>query len=135
MNRQTVFSDRFQVRRLALVLPVFLLSACSIFEDGDCVALDAYGIHMTVEDSISGGAITSIPSFTAVDGDYTESLPQPNGIGGITFVAAFERPGTYDVTVRAAGYQDWIRNDVLVGRQPGKCGYLTTAQLRARMVN
>lgn len=124
-----------RVTRLALLLPAFLFSACSVLDEGGCVDIGSYGIHVTVEDSLSEGPISSVPSLAVVDGDYTETHPQPNGAGAVTFLAAFERPGRYDVTVSAAGYQDWNRNNIVVGRQPGRCGYLTSTQLTARMAN
>ncbi len=133
MKQESIADKHPRARRLTLVLGAFLLSGCSIFEGADCLPIGTYGIHVVVEDSLSGGALSASPSLTVVDGSYTETQPQPNGAGGITFLAALERPGSYDVTVRATGYQDWTQSDVLVTRQPGRCDYLTSTRLTARM--
>jgi hypothetical protein len=45
--------------------------------------------------------------------------------------SAYERPGLYDVTVRRAGYIDWVRENVQVNE--AVCG-LHTVDLTARLV-
>ena len=64
-------------------------------------------------------------------GTYVDSAGGPDAPP--TLAAGPEREGTFDVTVRRAGYLDWEREDVAVARA-GECRKLQTAYLTADLV-
>jgi hypothetical protein len=86
------------------------------------------GIVVTTVDSVTGQPIQAMAEVVAKDGAYTDKAigmpPQ--------YYAAYERSGTYVVTVLLAGYQQWQMPNVVVRR--GQC-HVTTSQLTARLVH
>jgi hypothetical protein len=96
-----------------------------------CLDYGLPGIVVSVSDSNSG-AQASADTVTAVaaDGSYLDSLSElsVNAFTGIHL--AYERPGTYVVTVTATGYDAWQATSVRV-RQNG-C-HVNPVQLDARL--
>jgi hypothetical protein len=98
-----------------------LLAGCGpITGNYACTADYRYGLNVTVVDSVTSeppaSALLIAQSWAGRDsvGPYT---PQPLGLNGapvLLLYAAGERPGTYDLAVRAPGYRAWTRSDVKV---------------------
>ncbi len=105
---------------LALVGP--WLGACTP-GDTACAAYSVPGIVVEPYNARTGAPVGNDAVLTVHDGSYTESAPVVVG-------AAWDRPGTYSVSVRTHGYQEWTRNNIRV-RQRG-C-QVKTIVLRARL--
>jgi hypothetical protein len=85
-----------------------------------CTEIAIAAINVKVLDSVSGlGLSFSNLWARARDGTYMDSTLVPFTIAANaprTFGLAYEREGTYDVSVRAAGYREWTRSHVVVKR-------------------
>ena len=117
--------------RIVLALPL-VLGACDIFDSQLCTAHIAPGITVTIIDSVSGDPRAAEAVAVAHEGTFADTLG-PAGFQGNVMVSrqgAHERPGTYEVVVRAPGYADWVRRNVFV--RPGEC-HVKAAQLEARL--
>jgi hypothetical protein len=83
-----------------------------------CTALYAYGLTVTVQDSITGSPAAAGATVMARDGAYLDSAvivasaPQNSSVG-----LAGERAGTYAVTVSKAGYQAWTKTGIQVTKE------------------
>jgi hypothetical protein len=91
-----------------------------------CTLNAVAGIVVTTVDSTTGQPLQAVAQVIAQDGAYTDkavALPPE-------YYAAYERPGTYVVSVSLAGYQSWQMPNVVVRR--GQC-HVTSAQLTARL--
>lgn len=98
---------------------ILALSACDIVESGGpiCTAQFVSGLHVSVQDSVTGAPAASGARLTAVDGSYRDTVSAPAqrpDLNGQVLLAAGERPGSYDVTVSKTGYLDWQRSNVVV---------------------
>ncbi len=95
-----------------LLAPVLI--GCS--EDGSgpiaCTLEYRAGITVEITDSATGLAAAEGATLTIREGEYVESWTDT--FGGVTLAGAWERAGTYDVTVAKDGYHTWIRTDVVV---------------------
>jgi hypothetical protein len=92
-----------------------------------CTLNAVAGIVVTTVDSATGQPVQAVAQVIVQDGAYTDkaiALPPQ-------YYAAYERPGTYLVSVSLAGYQLWQMPNVVVRR--GQC-HVTSAQLTARLV-
>ena len=100
-----------------------------------CTTEARAGINLTIVDSLTG----SPAAFTGlwarvVDGAYRDSTSFPftnPQTGAVTMALAYERRGTFAVTVHANGYRDWNTVGVVV---TGDECHVTGALLTARMV-
>lgn len=119
-------------------LGALALGGCtSLSLPGACTADFRYGLTITVVDSLTG-APPSSATLIARDWAHVDSVgpqaPLPSGPQGpavLILSAAGERSGTYDLTVRAAGYQAWTKADVHVSED--EChvqGVALTARLQ-----
>jgi len=88
------------------------------------------GINLTAFDSVSGLPLGTAGTAVAQDGSYSEKAIAIPGTP-VRYSMAFERPGTYVVTVAVDGYQSWRATGVVVQRDA--C-HVTTVQLTARLV-
>ncbi len=100
-----------------------------------CDAVGKYGIEITVLDSLSGKSPVGAAVLTVRDGDFQESSGAALLVSGGTLIiaGALDRPGTYDVVLRMAPYQDWTKNAVRVTAS-GRCDEVDTVKLTARLV-
>lgn len=120
----------------ALLLAPLLATACGDSVSGPaCTDIARASVAVTVEDSITGAPIASGATLVVRDGAFVDSVSFPAGqLNADSWALAtpnsYERPGTYDVTVRRAGYLQWEREDVTVRR--ATCG-VATVVLRARL--
>lgn len=88
------------------------------------------GITLTAVDSLSGQPVVTTGTAGAQDGGYSEKAIAIPGTP-VRYSMAFERPGTYTVTLAVDGYQVWHATGVVV---PRDACHVITAQLTARLV-
>jgi len=97
-----------------------------------CTALYAYGITVTVVDSLSGAPVGAGATVIATDGAYADTVTHHAGSANdFPFGTAGERAGTYAVTVLKSGYDAWTRSGITVTRNVCHVnGVAITAKLR-----
>lgn len=88
------------------------LNGCSENNDIVCTAEARAGLNVYVRDSLTNQPLTKGISVTARDGSYTDTLQNISGMSG--FSGAWERKGTYIITVESSGYVTYISNPVTV---------------------
>ena len=129
-TRQSV-QQRARHWRVARLLPAVVLGiGCENPFGGDCIAIGVAAIYLTVVDAVTKAAPDAVLSVRVTDGAFVEEragLPV-SGSGSYTLSLAPERPGVYRVEVKAAGYQDFVQNDVRATRG-GDCNYMRPARL------
>lgn len=116
------------MRILTIVLAALMMQGCEFFDSGACTAQYVYAVTVEVQDALTGGAPSSTPTGTLTDGEFQETMESYDGqflFGG------GERPGTYDVEVRAEGYRPWRVEGVEAGHDG--C-HVESNQLLARLV-
>ncbi len=82
------------------------------------------GLDVVVVDQATGDRICDAV-VTAVDGAYSEDLQPAGPVSSCDYQGAFERPGTYEVDVSRASYQDTFVTDIPVDQ--GGCHVITQA--------
>ncbi|GGD17165.1 carboxypeptidase-like regulatory domain-containing protein [Flavobacterium orientale] len=101
---------------------IFLLLACTPFllattcDDDDiyCTQEAKAGLNITVKDAVTDEVLSTGVMVIAQDGTYTETLEQlPNNEIPV-FIGAWERVGTYTVTVSKEGYQTYTSELIVV---------------------
>jgi hypothetical protein len=102
---------------------IFLLLACTPFllattcDDDDqifCTQEAKAGLNITVKDAVTDEVLSTGVEVIAQDGTYTETLEQfPNNDIAV-FIGAWERVGTYTVTVSKEGYQTYTSELIVV---------------------
>ena len=113
------------MRVCAIVLLALVAEACG------CTDLLTYGVRVTVRDAQTGDTLTAAVSGTITDGRYSEAMEvMRDGV----LVGAGNRAGTYDVEIRAEGYQTWTMEDVKVKQDFPFCPQVETVRLEADMV-
>lgn len=106
---------------IAAAMLLFILSSCKGLTsiDNRCFDLDAFALKITIQDSVTGPAkldsLVVIASATA----YRDSVYHPTA--GSTSAAtveklAYNRDGTYAVTIKAFGYRQWSRSGIVVDK-------------------
>lgn len=120
------------LRRLAVIGFAYLGACVGPFEP--CGTDEgAFAIQVEVTDARSSGPPSSQALLIVVDGTFADTVlgPEPGTVSRVFIAAAPERPGTYDVTVAAPGYERWARLGIAVRR--GKCDQVETARLSAAL--
>lgn len=88
-----------------------------------CADPPRFAVSVRVRDASTGAAAAFGATLVVRDGQYADSVtgmyPGPDESQASFLGAAEERPGTYDVTVRRAGYQTWTRQGLVV--KQGEC--------------
>lgn len=105
-----------RVRSLPLLL---CLAGCSASAPTDvvCTAVALPGVSVEVRDADTQAGLAAIARGAVTEGLFVDSL---RAIGSSTTMqAAYERPGTYTVDVRATGYQPFTTVGVKVTK--GEC--------------
>ena len=111
-----------------------MIGCINPFATGDCVSVGVAGISVTVVDASTNLAPMTMPRLRLEDGTYVEEYVTPFPRSDPpSFAGASERPGTYRVVVRAAGYRDFMRDDVRVTRG-GRCNALSGVRLNVSLV-
>ena len=110
---------------LALTVAV---AGCDLFTKPEepCPTDRFPGIAVQVRDSVTGSSTGLGAIVVATEGAFADTGASVSGIYGI----AYERPGTYTVTVEQAGYLKWTRTGVVVTR--GEC-HVNTVNIIARL--
>lgn len=90
-----------------------------------CTLIAKHSVIVDVWDERTGAAIANATG-TMTEGSFREEMS-----GGHTLYGGLERPGTYDVEVRAPGYIPWLKKGVKV--EDDGC-HVVTAELDAGMV-
>jgi hypothetical protein len=117
---------------IVLALGVTWLPGCS---HGGCDDYAAPGVDVEVVDGRTGQDICAA-SVTLTDGSYVEIVSaigtglSDAGTATCLYPGAFERPGTYDVGVSAAGYQPSGQDGVVAGA--GTC-HVQTAHVTIQL--
>ena len=79
-----------------------------------CTAIAVAALNVTVVDAATNQPICDA-EVTATDGGFRETLPVFPGSGAdCRYSGPFERPGTYEITVRRAGYPMAVQAGVRV---------------------
>ena len=117
------------MRWRVIVVAVLIVQGCSFTGIGlRCDDQLVYAVTVEVRDSLTGGLLSSTPTGILTDGQYRETMKlSPNQI----LFGGGERPGTYDVAVRAEGYLPWRMQGVEA--QHDGC-HVENVWLLARMV-
>lgn len=102
---------------------IFLLLACTPFllamtcEDDDeiyCTQEAKAGLNITVKDAVTDELLSTGVTVIAQDGSYSETLEQFPNEEVPVFIGAWERVGTYVVTVSKEGYQTFTSEPIIV---------------------
>lgn len=110
-------TDRW--RSLAVCVGVLAATACSGSTPTGlaCSANYVYGLSLEVRNAVSGAPITDSASVVIRDGSYVESYgylgPAGQPLSG-RLSAAGERPGTYSISIRKAGFAPYDTTGIKV---------------------
>ena len=91
--------------------------ACSASLSPVCTQEARPAVAVYVKDSVTNAGTASGASLVASDGSYKDSVAAPAGspdLDNLPLNAAFERAGTYQVTVTKNGYATWVKSTVRV---------------------
>lgn len=83
-----------------------------------CTEIAMAGIVVEVTNAATGGTLGDGSVMTLRDGSYTETVDL---VSGNALLGAWERPGTYDVSVARDGFQTWTRTGVRVVEADDGC--------------
>lgn len=110
--------------RLLPCLAVLVLAGCDLV-GVDCTTSVEPGIVLELYDAQTTAPITAGAEAELRDGAYIEVLAQSaeEGEASNEMPGAWERPGTYDITVEHPDYAIWTREDVLI--RAGQCHVIT----------
>ena len=101
------------MRALTIVAAALTMQGCGLLDtDLVCTAQYVYAVTVEVQDALTRGPPNSTPTGTLTDGSYRETM---ESYGGQFLQGGGERPGTYDVEVRAEGYRPWRVEGVEAG--------------------
>jgi predicted lipoprotein with Yx(FWY)xxD motif len=119
-----------RVARTVAATMLAMLAGCEIGTGCDAIAKPA--VRVTVHDARTGAAIAAGTTIVVSDGAFRDSIVVTDraDVNGYPYGLAIERAGTYTVTVRKAGYEDWTRTGVRAER--GRCN-VATATLAVRL--
>lgn len=110
------------MRKLLLFLccmPLLMAATCEDEDDvlepiDTCTEEAVAGLNVIVRDAATAEVLSDGVSITAQDGDYSEVLELVDGSAPATFTGAWERAGTYVLTVQKSGYATFISNGIAV---------------------
>ena len=104
------------MRKISLVVLAALGAAACGDEPNPviCTAVAVSALTVTVLDAATNAPLCDA-EVVVTDGSFRETLPVFPGSGAdCRYSGPFERPGTYDVTVRRAGYPTAVQSNVRV---------------------
>ena len=100
---------------------------------GDCTTILIPALSVRAVDSLNGTSVIGGATVRATDGTFVDSavvpMDRPDLDQGVPL--AYERAGTYQVSVLRSGYRTWTQSDVRVRKTT--C-HVETAKLVARLV-
>lgn len=105
--------------RYCAALSVLAVAGCDLLDSSAtiCTANFVFGLVVAVQDSSTGAPAASGAQLIAQDGTWADTVgfpPSRPDLDAQPLVSAGERAGSYAVTVRKAGFQDWQRTGVVV---------------------
>lgn len=106
--------------QLFVAIALLAAAGCDLLDNNAGVACTenfAFGLQVAVQDSSTGAPAASGAQLIARDGAWADTVAFPSNrpdLDAQPLVSAGERPGTYTVTVRKAGFRDWQRTGVVV---------------------
>jgi len=125
---------------LSGVLVAFLLGCPFKSDDGNddglnCTFEARAGINLQVRDATTGAPAACGATGEIREGDLVElvTLSETRCAtfpDSLSFAGAWERAGTYTVVVKKPGYQDWVKEEVVV--MEGAC-HVQTVTLQANL--
>lgn len=106
--------DLYPMKKTAIVaILILLFFSCKTDNDSGipCTEDPIAALNITLIDASTEEIISKNVEVVASDGDYTETLEL---VGGVTpvFVGAWERPGTYILSVSAQGYLPYTSDEI-----------------------
>lgn len=113
---------------------LFSLTACDSGIEEDpivCPAVALPAISVKVFDAETTQSASNNTTVTVTDSSFSDNQSCPNSVfpncgdenSDFSFQLAFEREGTYSVTVEKAGYETWSMQDIVVTK--GQCNVET----------
>ena len=115
---------RNRASRIATWTSAIVVAACAACRDSatapvvTCTEIAMAGIVVEVTSAATGGPLGDGSVMTLRDGSYSETVDL---VSGNALLGAWERPGTYDVSVARAGFDTWTRNGVVVEESDDGC--------------
>jgi len=106
-----------RMKKIFLVLacmPFLLATTCDEDDQIICTQEAKAGLNITVKDAVTNENLSNGVSVTAQDGNYIETLEAFTGDATTVFIGAWERQGTYIVTVSKQGYQTFTSSPIQV---------------------
>lgn len=95
-------------------MPFLLATTCDEDDDIYCTQEAKAGLNVTVKDAATNEILSEGVTVVAQDGNYTETLEAFTGDATTVFIGAWERQGTYIVTVSKQGYQTFTSSAIQV---------------------
>ncbi|MHB1146168.1 MAG: carboxypeptidase-like regulatory domain-containing protein [Lutibacter sp.] len=92
---------------------IFLSCSSNKIDDIPCTMEARAGLNITVKNAVTNQLLSSGITVNAKDGNYTETLEFFNANIPI-FSGAWEREGTYIVTVSGVGYTTFVSDPITV---------------------
>ena len=108
-------------KAVAASILMFSVSSCRALTqiDNKCFDLDAFALKITIQDSVTGPAKIDTLLVVATATAFRDSVFHPTA--GSTTAAtveklAYNRAGTYAVTITAKSYKPWTRSNIVVDK-------------------
>jgi hypothetical protein len=102
---------------LLSILPLLIITSCqSDNEEINCTLVAVAGLNITVKDAATLETLYLDVTILAQDDNYSETLEPFTGDDFAVFNGAWERSGTYIVTVSKEGYQTFTSEPIVVGQ-------------------
>lgn len=100
---------------ILVCLPSFLISlSCHSDDEVICDTQAIAGLNIVVRDATTNALLSEGVTVLAQDGTYLETLQLMPFDSQEVFVGAWERPGTYVITVSKEGYGTFTSDPILV---------------------
>jgi len=111
-----------------LLLFLLALGGCSSVKETTCPTIAYAGLNVVVIDAKTGARICDAV-VTAKDGSYTEKLMALGPGPQCGYAGAYERAGTYTITVEHGGYKASTSPALTVGITTGDCPHVEQKSL------
>jgi len=95
------------------ILLIFLSCSLNNTDENPCTEEARAGLNITVKDAVTNQLLSSCITVIAKDGTYTETLEFFTGNNPV-FSGAWERAGTYIITVSGVGYTTFVSDAITV---------------------
>ena len=114
---------RNRTSRTAAWTSAIVLATCAACRDSvtapvACTEIAMAGIVVEVTSAATGNALGGGSVMTLRDGSYVETVDL---VSGNALLGAWERPGTYEVSITRAGFRTWTRSGVRVVEEDDGC--------------